>query len=137
VNEEESIGEVAEAFLRQQIMMPAIPNDADVVVTTAHEREWYKYDAAIGASINGQVPYREWGLHIPTREVWRDGDNSDETITHLEVFLQMFPTQQLNNTFTLMNIQLNDRNWKETTKQELLKFIGVVFLCTKYEWNNR
>jgi Transposase IS4 len=136
-NEEESIGEAAEAFFRRQIMVPEDVPDVEEVVATCHERAWYKYNDTIGSSINGIVPYREWGLRIPTGEVWREGDNTDETITRLEVFLQMFPTRQLNDTFTLTNIQLRDRNWKETTKREILKFIGVVILCTKYEFNNR
>jgi Transposase IS4 len=114
--------------------LPPVTNKVNV-----HGRDWVnEVDVPpFGFSVNGVIPYREWGLRIPTGETWREGVNGDESITRLEVFLQLFPPRQLSDLFTLTNVQLRAKHYRETTKTELLKFIGVIILCTKYEWNNR
>jgi hypothetical protein len=120
---------------------PTLPvitvNDIDLPCTMAHDRLWYPYRHSIGSSINGMVPYREWGVRLPTGGVWREGCNSDETISRLDVFLQMFPVRQLNDMMLFTNQQLRKKNYRDTTKTEILKFLGVLILCTRYEWNNR
>ena len=72
---------------------------------TAYDREWVPYQN-VGASINGLIPFREWGILIPTEEVLRTGSNQDEIITRLEVFFQTLPTKQLHNMCTSTNSQL-------------------------------
>ena len=49
----------------------------------------------------------------------------------------MFPNRQLQDMFVLTNKQLNKKRYKETKKSELLKFIGIIILATRYKWNNR
>jgi Transposase IS4 len=88
--------------------------------------------------LNGNIPYREWGFRLPTGDTWRYGSNSDTTITRLEVFLQLFPPLALNIMLTTTNDNVKGNNVDlPSTKQELLKFIGTIFLTTKYEWNKR
>jgi hypothetical protein len=66
-------------------------DEADnTAVVTCHGQSWYNYPPEAGSSINGPIPYREWGLRIPTGQTWRDGINSDETITRLDVFCNCF-----------------------------------------------
>ena len=116
---------------------PDTPAEVPITeVIRAHGREWIPY-RDVGPSINGPIPYREWGLRIPTGEIWRDGSNRDETISRLDVFLQMFPNRQLHDMYTLTNLQLTKKRLKETTKSELLKFMGILILSTRFEWNNR
>jgi Transposase IS4 len=112
-------------------------NNIDLPITIAHDRLWYPYQHSIGSSINGMAPYRKWGVRLPMGGVWREGCNSDETISCLDVFLQMFPVCQLNDMMLFTNQQLQKKNYRDTTKTELLKFLGALILCTRYEWNNR
>jgi hypothetical protein len=105
------------------------PEPAHVCV--AHGVAWEAIpDGMAGHSINGEIPYKEWGLRLPTGDIWRDGDNIDESVTRLEVFLQMFPKMQLNDTFILTNVQLRKKGLRETTKSELIKFFGIMILTT-------
>jgi Transposase IS4 len=107
-------------------------------VCEAHGVPWYAIPVAlVNNPLNGPIPYKEWGLRLPTGTVWRDGVNIDESITRLDVFLQMFPKAQLHDTFVLTNIQLRKKELRETSKGELLKFFGIMILTTRYEFNNR
>ena len=133
---------VAETVIANHLMEEAAIEAArqvvrDLPIVEVHGRQWFTYPGDYGANFNGAIPYREWGLRLPTGEVWREGCNDDETITRLDVFLQMFPSRQLISCWQLTNIQLQKKNYKETTKQEVLKFFGVILLASRYEWNKR
>jgi Transposase IS4 len=80
----------------------------------------------------------EWALKLPAGDTWRCGSNSDRTITRLEVFLQLFPSLALNTMVFATNDNLKRNNCdQKTSRQELFRFIGIVILTTKYEWNDR
>lgn len=102
-------------------------------------KEWYDMPHQILLPLNGRMASYEWGLKLPTGEIWRENANTDETIQRLDVFLQLFPTKALNNLHieTNNNIRCNNYNDYLTTKTELLRFIGIILLATKYDWNDR
>jgi hypothetical protein len=84
-----------------------IDGDDEVPVThvsSNHGVNWNSQPDGFNHAINGTIPYKEWGLRLPTGDVWRDGANTDEAITRLDVFLQMFPKTQLHDTFILTNL---------------------------------
>jgi Transposase IS4 len=87
--------------------------------------------------LNGRFPYRKWALKLPTVDTWRYGSNSDRTITRFEVFLQLFPSLALNTMVFSTNHNLKKNCDQKTNRQELLRFIGINILATKYEWNDR
>jgi Transposase IS4 len=39
--------------------------------------------------------------------------------------------------FTYTNNQLRKKKYKDTTRSEILKFVGLLILCTKYKWNQQ
>jgi hypothetical protein len=49
----------------------------------------------------------------------------------------MYPPDQLGAIVRLTNIQLRMKNKKETTMGEVVRFLGVLILATKYQFNNR
>jgi hypothetical protein len=51
--------------------------------------------------------------------------------------LQLFPKEQLHDTYILTNIKLCSTNLGNTTKSEILKFFGILIFITRYEFNNR
>ena len=104
----------------------------------AGDKKWYEMPEASERPMNGPIPYKEWGLKLPTGDIWRDSCNTDSSISRLDVFLQMFPTEALNTMHSTTNDYIKreeNNNIQTTTKQELLKFIGIIILSTKYEWN--
>jgi hypothetical protein len=104
-------------------------------VLEAHGTKWY--DIPVGMrSVNGDIPFKEWGLRIPTGDIWREGDNMDKSISRLDVFLQLFSKEQLHDTYIPTNVKLCSKKLRETTKSEILNFFGILILITRYKLNN-
>ena len=57
--------------------------------------------------------------------------------SRLEYFIFMFPPAQLNLMVNEANVQLEKENKQHTTKGEVLKFIGMCILITRFEFGNR
>jgi hypothetical protein len=100
--------------------------------------------------INGSVLYREWGVRTSMNGVLRQGCNAEGHFSRLDIFLYMFPPQQLTlmlnatneqlTKFNITNEQLANNNevrCNPTTIGELLKFLGIVMLTTKYKFTSR
>jgi Transposase IS4 len=115
-----------------------IANDTrnDIIAAPNGER-WYKDDAATLMDINGSFPFRSWGVKTPIGDLLGSGSNVGERLSRLEVFLLMFPPQQLETILVATNLQLMENNKIATTKGEILKFFGVVLLATKFEFKSR
>ena len=125
--------------LYDEVDIESEPQQTVPIIEVA-DKKWYNMPQESERPMNGPIPFKEWGLKIPTGEMWRDNCNLDSSISQLDVFLQMFPAEALNimhrETNKCINKQENN-NQTTTTKQELLKFIGIIILTTKYEWNDR
>lgn len=107
------------------------------VVASPNDQPWYFEPQSTLTDINGPVRYREWGIRTATEEVLYTGANSDERYSRLDIFLMMFPPRELDLILMATNEQLELRNKRRTTKQEILKFFGVIILTTKYEFSSR
>lgn len=90
-------------LFREVIDSPAKSSDP---VAEAGGMKWYDMPYHSLKPLNGNIPYREWGLKLPTGEIWRDGCNSERTITRLDVFLQLFPPLALKTLLFATNNQL-------------------------------
>jgi hypothetical protein len=92
-------------------------------VFEAHGTKWY--DILVGMrSVNGDIPFKEWGLRILTGDIWREGDNMDESISCLNVFLQLFPKEGLHDTYILTNIKLCSKNLAKQQSQKYSNFLA-------------
>lgn len=113
------------------------PQRNSTVVASVNDTNWYHEPNVLLVDINGPVRYREWGVRTPLGDVLYPGNNSDERYSRMDIFLMMFPPRQLNHMLQATNDQLEIRQKRKTTKQELLKFFGIIILSTKYEFTSR
>ena len=108
------------------------------VVEIAHKVSWYRGDnISLSSHVNGTVCKRQWFMRNVVGDRLTVGDNIDKGYTRLDVFLLMFPPDQLTYMLRLSNANLEAAGLKATTKGELIRFIGVLILITRFEFNNR
>ena len=115
---------------------PLQPTNPSAVAN--NDKEWHEMPHQILLPLNGQMASYQWGMKLPTGEKWKDNSNSDGDIKRLDVFLQLFPPKALNNLLIETNINIRNNNSQDlTSKSELLKFIGIILLGTKFDWDSR
>ena len=105
-------------------------------VATVHNTDWYKTDGT--SHLNGAHIVREWSLKTPSGMVL--GPSNKEAASHLsrlEIFLLMFPPNHLTEIMRLTNYQLQLLNQRETSREEVLKFFGIIVLMTRFEFSAR
>ncbi|KAG7352288.1 transposase IS4 [Nitzschia inconspicua] len=109
-----------------------------------HGTEWRESDPDTLLEVNGPVPHRSWSVRTTIAgETIRPGDDIQQRLSRLDYFLLMFPPSQLTLMHLLMNEEIQKINTftpathQAMTKGELLKFFGVIILCTKFEFGNR
>jgi Transposase IS4 len=107
------------------------------ITHTAHGQNWYTDDVATRTNINGLFPFRAWGIRTPIGDVLGVGSNVGERMSRLDIFMLMFPPQQLETMLFASNLLLTENNKKPTTKGELLKYFGIIVLSTKFEFTSR
>jgi hypothetical protein len=73
------------------------------VVFDAHGTKWNNIPVGMHRSINGDIPFKEWELRLPTGDIWREGDNTDESISRLNVF---YNSSQRNNCMIHLLLQI-------------------------------
>ena len=107
-------------------------------IVVVHEQEWFINDLLIKTPQN-QRPnyYRSWGMRDTIGFIHRPGNDRGRQISRLEYFMMSFPPAQLDTMLRLTNLALIAGSKKVTTKRELLKYFGVMILCTRYEFTSR
>jgi hypothetical protein len=90
-------------------------NTRNVIMAAPNGERWYKDDAATLMDINGLYLYRFWGVRTPIGDLLGSGSNIGERLSRLEVFLLMFPPQQLETILIATNHQLIENNKITTT----------------------
>jgi Transposase IS4 len=98
---------------------------------------WFCDNEATQIEIKGSFHSREWGVKTPEGDILRRGSNSDKRLSRLDIFLLMFPPSELNLLLFCTNTNLDLKNYKMTTKGEIIKFFGVSLLITKFEFRSR
>ena len=120
----------------------ATPEPAGVgaPVTRAHETDWFENDQLLQnpeTQINGPRQQREWFVKLPFGERLIAGGNVNRLYSRLDIFLMIFPPAQLNLMLRETNLQLQKQHHTQLSKQELLKFFGVLLLISKFEFTDR
>ena len=120
--------------------VPAAPptiNLGDEVVV--HGQRWSRRSHAdLCVPINGLVVPKAWSIcHPTTGDQFSFSSDIRKAYSSLDYFLLMFPPKQLQETVRLTNIQLEDKSGLNTTPGEILKWIGVLILLTRYEFGSR
>jgi Transposase IS4 len=119
--------------INARITLPAINQP----VCSPHGYNWYEDDQASVSDINGTYNTREWGLKTPIGDVLRMECNVNKRLSRLDVFYLMFPPSQLDVMVRCTNNVMREKNKKTTTKGEMIKFLGVIVLMTRYEFKSR
>jgi hypothetical protein len=110
-----------------------------------HGVAWYQDDGRVLHDINGPFPIRQWCLRTPIdgQHGIQPGSDIQRRYSRLDYFLLMFPPEQLTLMHRLMNQKIRRISeeqrvtYKEMTKGELLKFIGILILATRFEFGRR
>ena len=95
-------------------------------VTKAHETSWFETEGL--DHINGSICDKEWVVNarnsfflIPSNKEASSG------MSRLDFFMLVFPPNYLLKIFQLTNTPLAKVHQRETNRQEILKFFGVLF----------
>lgn len=103
-----------------------------------HGTVWSKYSG--DDYIGDQVHMKDWTVLSNTGEQIREGGDNFGPGLHrklIEYFLIMLPHDQLMRMVRLTSEQLIRSAKAPVTVTELLRFFGIVILCTRYEFGSR
>ena len=103
-----------------------------------HGREWFEGPTEV--DINGPVPMKFWKMtdQYSGRE-YTPGcdDRKKKQFTPYDYFMAVFPREQLKAMVDLTNANLRVHNCKPTTVGEVLKWLGINVLITRFEFGDR
>lgn len=105
---------------------------------TAHGYVWK--EGAATEPVGGPVPRQWWSVSTPAGEFIQEEGNTmgpGASRAVCDYFMAMFPMDQLVRMVRLTSIKLLSRGAQPTTAGEVLKFIGVTLLATRYELCSR
>lgn len=108
------------------------------LAATAHGYAWtqmYKTEP-----VGAPIPQQAWSGRTLTGEViFEEGDSVGPVSkrSSYDYFLAMLPMEQLVRMVRLTSSKLEERRQPPTTTRELLKFIGVLVLATRYDFGAR
>ena len=105
-------------------------------VTKAPENSWFESEGL--DHINGSICDKEWGVKASNGLVLIPSNKEASAgMSRLDFFMLMFPPNHLLKIFQLTNTQLAKVRQKETNRQEILKFFGILVLMTRFEFGSR
>ena len=103
----------------------------------ANDTEWVSNQEATLHPINGAVAVRQWSIQSSVGDTF--GPSCDvggqQQWSPIDYFFMMFPmTQEI---ALLTNEGLSNNNKAPATVGKILKFFGIMILCTKFEFRSR
>jgi hypothetical protein len=113
-------------------------NLADATAWTAHGVLWEEENVL--EPVGGDVPRRVWTLQTAVGDTIVEGGDSGSAIPPrrpYDYFMAVFPPDQLVRMVELTNKKLTTIKKPQLTTGELLKFLGVLILGTRYEFGHR
>ena len=97
-----------------------------------------KNDQALVNDINGSIPHRLWYVTTSLGDrITQNDTNKITSMSRLDIFLLMFPPQQLQHIINLTNKNLRKQGLRATTKGEIIKYFGIIILGTRFEFKAR
>ena len=104
---------------------------------TVHEQEWFVDDPATKLPVNGNYHSRNWAVKTRMGYMLGHGGDHQNSYSCLEYFLMLFPPQQLQFILQLTNNELAMARKNYTTAGEIVKFLRVMLLVTRFEFGSR
>lgn len=106
--------------------------------TDAHGITWTA--RAVTEPVGFHAPRQAWSVRTLTGEIiYEDGNTMGPGLERrpYDYFVAIFPSDQLARMVRLTSAKLLARNMPPTAAGELLKFMGVTILATRYEFGSR
>ena len=113
-------------------------NQEEDFTVYSHDYEWVKED--VTTDLRGPITPHRWAMKTISNEVFSMGTHSVGSKQHLrpiDYFMTVFPYEQLQKMSTLTSEHLLNADKPPTNPEEILKFIGVLVLATRFEFHNR
>ena len=107
-------------------------------VSVNHGREWFEGPTEV--DVNGPVPFKFWKMiDQSTGKEFVPGCDSGvkKKYSAIDYFLACFPKDQLKAMHDLTNEKLHRDSKKKVTYGELLKWMGITILITRFEFGDR
>ena len=107
-------------------------------VTESNGRQWFEGNTDI--EVNGKPASKFWKLtdqYGRGHEFYPGCDQGKNKFRALDYFLALFPRRQLQLMNELTSSALEEENLQPTTIGELLKFLGVMLIITRFEFGKR
>ena len=124
--------DVADAARREG---PIIDPSSETV--RAYDTEWIRNQEACLRPMNGAVAQRQWSIRSSVGDVFGPGcDVGGKQWSPIDYFFMMFPMTHTQAIVQLTNEGLSDNNKVPTTAGMILKFFGMIILCTKFEFKS-
>ena len=103
----------------------------------AHDTEWIRDQEARLCTMNDAVVQRQWSIRSSVGDVFGPGcDVGGKQWSPIDYFFMMFPMTHTQAIVQLTNEGLSDNNKVPTTAGMILKFFGMIILCTKFEFKS-
>ena len=113
------------------------PNDADPILSTNHEYNWYKYNNPDNLPLNGRVRSKKWRIWLPYGDRLDQSGDVSKDYSPMDYFFFSFPSEQINLTIRLTNYCLHEKGNKLLDEREFYKFLGIIILITRHEFTSR
>ena len=93
-------------------------------------------DPAMKLPVNGNYHFRNWAIKTRMGYMLGRGGDHQNSYSHLEYFLMLFPPEQLQLILQLTNNELAMARKNYTMAGEIVKFFGVMLLVTWFEFGS-
>ena len=114
-------------------------SSARLPVVTAHDCQWFEGDTELPT--NGPFTRRTWRLtcQYTGREFTPGCDRDNKDVKIIDYFMAVFPSKQLKLMVDETNLKLTTalRPHPRTTKGEVLKWMGILLLITRFEFGDK
>ena len=118
------------------VLNPA-PTDADPILSTNYEYNWYKYNNPDNLPRNGRVRDKKWGIQLPTGDRLDQYGDISKDYSFMDYFFFSFPSEKINLTIRLTNSCLHVKGNKLLDERDFYKFLGIIILITRHEFTSR
>jgi len=105
------------------------------IAQVAHDMTWEK-TAEQTVSVTDEMPTIQWCWIDAFGDRLYPGSRNITLMTRLEIFYQVFPREVIDTILTLTNEKLARGRSKKLTEGELIRFIGLIILATRFEFGS-
>ena len=100
---------------------------------------WEEHGANLKKEMNPCRRSRKktWRMMTPSGTSISKGCEEAKTMSRLDFFLLMFPPKQLKKMVSYTNVELENKGGDDLSKSELIKFLGLCILITRFQFSSR